>query len=649
MKRLLTLSLILISAISYAFDINPKFGSVSMDELTMDSYAKDTSAVAVYLYSNETIETDIEPSGFTTYTIVRRRIKVLKDEGKSFADFSITWNKKDGEHVKGIKVTTYNIVNGKVKATKMSRKYIFEQNVTGGLYSTKFSAQDVMVGSVIEVEYSTESPDFWSFPDIHLQKSIPIISGQANVIYPEYFRYQKYQRGTNKAVYDHKIETKILGQIVYREVIDSYTMTDMPASATESDHCWCPPFYADAVVYELNSINFPGVLNKTFNKDWSKVDEAFAETEMFASMMRKVPLLKSELDALAPDLKDASDEKVISAVRDLVRSKIAWNNERSFKVDIPEALKKGTGNDSEMNCLLGSSLAYLGYIVSPTMLLQKNHGVLISFHISTNSFSKMILQIRKGSKTWYMDASDPYGALNCLSPICLVEEARVVHKGAPGAWANLSKLVRSMEYVSVDGTVGEDGEFTYNISQDMTNHDAWTFRKLFGKDRDEEKRVELLESVLGSEIEEIEFTGLDEWVSTVSFKAKASRMFESYDGTIYINPFIRAFQEAGAFEATERTLPVEFDFPESVTYNVTIHIPEGYEIVEMPKNTYAVMKVIDSFVRTSYTAINDQTIRVSYQYKLNNVTCLVDDYSNLRDYWLILSNVYKDRIVIRKK
>ena len=197
MKKLIASLLLTICAAANASDLDSRFGKVSREELEMTSYAPDTSAVAVYLYSEESTELVVQPSSFTNYRKVRRRIKVLKDEGKSYADFEIPYNRKADKHVSGIKLTTFNLVDGKVKATRMSSKYIFDEQITEGLYSVKFTAPEVSVGSVVEVEYTFESEEFWIFPEIHLQKMIPVVNGLVTVTYPSIFQYQKFQRGYN--------------------------------------------------------------------------------------------------------------------------------------------------------------------------------------------------------------------------------------------------------------------------------------------------------------------------------------------------------------------------------------------------------------------------------------------------------------------
>ena len=63
-----------------------KFGSPTKEELAMTSYAPDESAPAVVLYKSTRTWYDVIAGDFKVYTEVKTRIKILKPEGKEYAD-----------------------------------------------------------------------------------------------------------------------------------------------------------------------------------------------------------------------------------------------------------------------------------------------------------------------------------------------------------------------------------------------------------------------------------------------------------------------------------------------------------------------------------------------------------------------------------
>ena len=139
--------------------IDKKYGNVSKAELEMTVYPLDTSAVALYLYKEVNYSVEIDPGGFAFIKKERERVKILKEAGKEYGDYEEFYSTEStaGEYISGIKVTTYNLENGSVVATKMSKDYVFREDYTDAVKRVAFSAQNVKVGSVIETEYTFRS------------------------------------------------------------------------------------------------------------------------------------------------------------------------------------------------------------------------------------------------------------------------------------------------------------------------------------------------------------------------------------------------------------------------------------------------------------------------------------------------------------
>ena len=178
--------------------VNPKFGAVSDAEVDMTVYEPDTSAVALMLYRSYDLDLVFDSNIAIVQEItVHERIKVLKEEGKKYADFSFLYlNTTDiKEKYSGVKVETYNRENGKVVKTKMSKKYEFDEKYSDDARRLSFTAENVRVGSVIEVTYQFVTPRFYDIDNIYLQLSIPVNETDVTVGHCEYFRINKSQRG----------------------------------------------------------------------------------------------------------------------------------------------------------------------------------------------------------------------------------------------------------------------------------------------------------------------------------------------------------------------------------------------------------------------------------------------------------------------
>ena len=162
---------------SQSIPVNKRFGKVSMEEVAMTSYPKDTSAAAVVLYEKADIMLDMDANGrFVLITDRHVRVKVLKEEGLDWADHSILRYVDTDlrETVSGIDVVTYNLEDGKIKTTKMSKQFVYDEEYSDSYRKTSFYAQDVKVGSVIEMKFRFTSQRYWDVGKIYFQREIPV-------------------------------------------------------------------------------------------------------------------------------------------------------------------------------------------------------------------------------------------------------------------------------------------------------------------------------------------------------------------------------------------------------------------------------------------------------------------------------------------
>ena len=155
MRKIIGCLLVICPLISSAqYDNGFPFGKITLTELDMKVYPKDTAAQAVVL--NEFGEASVDSEGDHNLQLEYHiKIKIVKKQGVEQANFSIPLY-KDGsrkQFVKAISASTYNLVNNQIRETKMEKEALFNENHNEYWDVTKFTLPDVQVGSVIEVKY----------------------------------------------------------------------------------------------------------------------------------------------------------------------------------------------------------------------------------------------------------------------------------------------------------------------------------------------------------------------------------------------------------------------------------------------------------------------------------------------------------------
>ena len=102
---------------------NLKWGKPTDVELNMTEYAVDKEAKAVVLCHLTTVNYKMDLYNYTVDYQVKKRIKILADDGKDFANITIPFisNGKEDciESIEDFKATAFNVVNGKVVKTKI--------------------------------------------------------------------------------------------------------------------------------------------------------------------------------------------------------------------------------------------------------------------------------------------------------------------------------------------------------------------------------------------------------------------------------------------------------------------------------------------------------------------------------------------------
>ncbi len=203
MKALVrTITLILFLSIgAYSFAGKPpiKLGDVSKQDIEMTVYDADPNADAVILcdYGYLTFSYNIKEGQWENQLKRICRIKILNDDGYEWAteQISLYDDNNTEQSISGIKGFTYNIENGKVQKTKLSKDDIFKEKTSKNYNRVKFTMPNVKEGSVVEFSYTVFSNYITILDQWQFQRSIPVKWSEYKVCIPEYLTYLKNSQG----------------------------------------------------------------------------------------------------------------------------------------------------------------------------------------------------------------------------------------------------------------------------------------------------------------------------------------------------------------------------------------------------------------------------------------------------------------------
>lgn len=176
-----------------SFKPSMKYGKPSEEELAMTTYAPDTSATAVVLYSKCEVRYDLLANNFRILYNYEVKIKVLKSEGASYADIRIPYYSNESnavitlkESISQLDASAYNMEGGETVRTKMKRDLVFTERINKQYMQLKFSIPAVREGTVFEYKYQLSSDLYYSINLWEAQRDIPVIFTQYDITIPEY-------------------------------------------------------------------------------------------------------------------------------------------------------------------------------------------------------------------------------------------------------------------------------------------------------------------------------------------------------------------------------------------------------------------------------------------------------------------------------
>ena len=627
--------------------LNKRFGKVSKEELEMTEYKPDSAAVAVVLYENRNIQVDLSAGGaFVKDVDVHMRIKILKEEGTEWGDFSVMKyvSQSVPEIVTGIEVVTYNLENDKVVPTKMSREFIYTEDVSSSFQKISFYAQDVKVGSVIEMKYSIHSDRFWEIDDVYFQKTIPVNWVESQVSIPGFFTFNKKLHGSLPVQYDSKLEPKNLFGYQYEMVVDKFVAVDLPAFKYEP-YIYYPRQYFSFVTYDIRSLRLPGMDTKYYGVSWDDVDNTYVNSQIM-TRFRAQCQFKEQVAALPEEGTDV--EKIASAVS-LVKDNVVWDEKyKVFPEPVGQVVKARSGSNADINCLIAGCLREMGYTVDMVLVKMRSSGMLLDFQPERNPYDTFILRVTgSDGSQYYLDGGSPHGYINVLPPDLLVTNARLVRPNVPGEWVDLTRLTRNGTTMTVATTLTDDLRLSGEYTCKETGNTSYSTKESYSESDDEQDYISEIETDLAIEIDDITFGQMKEYSSSSQTEYKFHKDLDASGDFVYINPFLVKFHSADTFQSLQREFPIDFPFTYSLTYIFTFTIPDGYAVDQIPENRIFKFQPLASTARCSCT-VNGNTVQMVYNFSQNKMVCGPEYYQDIRSYWKLLADIYDVVLVLKK-
>ncbi|TRX42273.1 transglutaminase domain-containing protein [Flavobacterium restrictum] len=662
---------LLLSIISNAQ--NFELGKVTVAELQEKSHPKDSSAVAAILFKKGESRYEYKKDeGFIKITDVVARIKIYKKEGYDWATEIVSYSIREDskESVSFSDAVTYNLNGGKIEKTSLKSDGIFDQKVNKYRAEKKITMPNVKEGSVLEFKYSIRSQNIGISRNWDFQTTIPVNFSEYKTFVPEYYVFNTNQKGflfpvvtaehKQKSVKFMQMERADPGwsssntntsfytsSLTYLENKTTYVLENVPALKTEA-YVNNIDNYTASLVEELSMTQYPNQPLKKYSTDWKSLVKTIYKFDDFGEELDNTSYFEDDFKALLAGLN--SPEEKIMAIFKFVKSNIKWDGYYGFYCNdgVKKAYKNKTGNVAEINLMLTAMLRYAGLQANPVLISTRANG--IALFPNLNAFDYVIAAVETTDGIILLDATEKYASPNILPTRDLNWIGRLIRKDETSLEVNLTPTTVSKEIVNMNFGVDKNGIITGKIRNQLSDHEALTFRKRNLLTLKDAYLEELENKNNGIEVGDYVRDNETDLSSPIveSYTFKDTKSFENINNKIYIAPLLFFATKENPFKQEVREYPIDFNYPKQTKFNINIELPEGYVVESLP----APMNVAtaDDIAAFKYIIANaGNKIQVQATLDLKKVIVAADYYQVIKDFFQQVVTKQNEKIVLVKK
>ena len=439
----------------------PVFGKITDTEKDITVYQKDSTANAVFLY--ERGETVFKDTRFRILisTHYYARIKLFNKEGFDYAtvEIPIYNNKEASEKVKDIKAVTHN---GE-RQVYLAAANVYTERKNEYWSVVKFTLPDIKEGSIIEYEYTLESPFKFNFKGWTFQNDIPKIYSEFHALIPGNYVYNRRLSGYQELLLNEsKLKKNCFSVEGISKMADceevTYAMENIPAFI-EEDYMTAKVNHISAINFELSEfMGFDGVKYK-YTKTWEDVDKEFRTEKTVGVQLRKVDYLEKRLpeDILITEPLLERAKKVYAFIQNHFR----WDGKlRLFnEVNVKKAFDEQVGNAAEINIALINALNAAGIETYALLLSTRENGLPTRLHPVITDFNYLVAKTDIDGVTYLLDATQrslPFGTLPLRA---LNGYGRVMEFKKGSYWLDINPEKNSVIQTTLTIELTEDGNF----------------------------------------------------------------------------------------------------------------------------------------------------------------------------------------------
>ncbi len=630
------------------------FGKITKEEYDLKVYKKDSTANAVFLFESGETFFKLKEDNILVNSTYYAKVKIFDRSGFGNATIEIPIynNKKVSEKVIKIKAFTHN---GN-KITPLNKQNIFTEKVDKNWSIVKFTMPNVIENSIIEYEYTFQTPFKSNFTGWGFQTDIPKIHSRFHALIPSNYVYSRSLIGILKLTKNEaSIKKDCFHLPRYTDIQTGdceellYTMDDVPAFI-EEEFMTAKKNHLSRIEFKISEFRGFYGSKQNFTENWKDIDEAYKNEKSLGKQLLQVNYMRKQLPSYLFEIK-APLEKAIKAF-DFIKNHYTWNKKIKlfYNINVKKAFKDKNGSFTEINFALINALKALNMNADFLLLSTRANGLPSKSHPTIRDFNYGAVRTVIEGKEYFLDASDKLLSFGMLPYKSLNSYGRIIDLKKGSYWTTIVPNKNSQERLTLNLKINDNGDFEGVMFRRYNGYRAFHKRKKI-KLISQEKYLETIEN--GDNhliINSYKNSNLDS--VNQPFKEFFDIIIENENefsqNTVILNLFINSKLKKNPFQLNERTYPVDFGYPRSFIYILTLVIPDGYRINALPKNrAFRLPNGGGSFLFS--LEVKENKIKMISRFKINKSYFNPSEYSSLKKFYAQVIDTQNSLITLSKK
>ncbi len=663
--------LLFVFALSYAQTRRPEFhfGQPATEDFSLNSVPFDSGASAIVIADFGRSEyKNISHDNLVLLFTRTMRVKIVSAEGIQAGTYSLWLHRQKKsllyeevkEKLENINGIVFNREDGQTVSTNLDKSQVFTEAREYGEVK-KFTMPALKAGSVFDLTYSISSDWNEVIRSWQFQGTYPCLWSEYNITVPPGFNFVMQRVGDDKYAYSHKED--IFQQFYINKehgtnqsaavllegnsIRQVWAKKDLPGVVRE-DFSSSPDNFVPALFFQLNFFKWYESTGKYDEKgSWTTVIRDLMNEGYFGQILNQNYNWDAEMKLIQPGTGSAASKarQVYSWVRDNFHCRSSRGIYTSHT--LKETVKSREGSVVDINLLLTALLRQVGVPADPVFISTRENGIADQSYPQLSQFNYILCGATLNNRRILLDATQHELGFGNLGPECYNGLGRVVSPTDSGTVRlyvdSLREKSSSTVFISNDGKDFLVGSFEERLGE-MAALDA---RQKKSGLRVEDRIAKISADFSGPvHVENASADSLDQPGAPLTLRFDFDLKDQAKAEMLYFNPVLQR-HISNPFPPARRHFPVELPNCPDENYTLSMEVPAGYVVEEIPKSARVNLNEDDAFFEYAIQS-SPTRIQLRVHLKFSKTIFSVADYQTLRDFYSFIVKKEAEQIVFKK-